>query len=274
MEDTLIFGENTISTCSHTSTDRIDGVMVCTDCGIEIDHLDHEPEWKYYGAGDSKGDSSRCHRYRGDAENKKSFRKLFAETIQLQHINESLIRQTEDRFNQIIKTENGDISSNRGNKRKGIIAACLKHVCDENDIKREPREYRNMFGIKKEDMIAGLTSYYNKFPESRKVITKPCDLIERMMEKLQINHVHYSAIYSLAKQLENSNEELNHSLPNSVAPAIIYVYLEHNPEYKEAHLTKSRFASIVQLSEITISKLTKIINSIIEKRNIKVDLKN
>ena len=51
---------------------------------------------------------------------------------------------------------------------------------------------------------------------------------------------------------------LGRSNPQSVAAAIVWLYLCLNPEVKaEHHLSKSLYAKRVSLSEITISKLAK-----------------
>lgn len=91
------------------------------------------------------------------------------------------------------------------------------------------------------------------------------------MIRTNINFSHLRKINELCNYLDNRSPLLNRSNPQSVAAAIIYLYLCLEPEYKERlGLTKIKFANIVKLSDITITKLGKESQRIIQNDNIRI----
>ena len=107
-------------------------------------------------------------------------------------------------------------------------------------------------------MSSGLRKYYEKFPEDRTKHIQPEDLIRRILVLTNIPLNNYRKIVHIAKYLENSSRLLNHSSPQSVASAIVYLYLCMNPELKESlSLSKTKFAELAKLSDITVTKLVK-----------------
>jgi hypothetical protein len=112
--------------------------------------------------------------------------------------------------------------------------------------------------LSKKDMSAGLTKYYEKFPEDRTTHVKPENLIRRIISLAEIDNEHYRPILALTKYLDGTSSLLNRSNTQSVAAAIVYLYLCINPDYKQtAGLTKIVFAKKIKLSDITIIKLAK-----------------
>lgn len=242
--------------CEHPNVIEYDKTNVCENCGEEIEILTHEAEWKWY----SPGDKSRCHKFKTSVSNAVDrcvIRKVFDDRrIQ---ISDSLYSHIEDRYNAVTSD---DVV--RGKKRTSIIAACMMYIYRELGDVREAKEFQDLFGLTKQEMSDGISEYCKKFPNERTSDVNPCDLIRRTLTRIQASESfidkHFDAIVDLSKKLRNINTELNHSSPNSVAPAIVYVYLSLIPKTKrKMGMTKAKFASIVKLSEITITKLSKII---------------
>lgn len=246
--------------CNHEKFSDVDGINICESCGCEIEKLDFQPEWRFYGAADNKTtkDPSRCHRTRETT--KGGIDKVFQDS-RLGYLNQATRKKAEMKYKQIVGDE-----TVRGKRRKSIVAACLLYTFrDEGDI-RTSDEVRKMFcgsngsgaGLTKQEMSEGLRRYHSIFKEDRTQHITPSHLIKRIMYLTKINMSHHKSILKIAKCLEGVDETLNRSSPQSVASAIVYFYLCLNPTLKlELGLTKTKFAKDVKLSDITISKLVK-----------------
>lgn len=244
--------------CTHENCFDADGINFCKDCGCEVEKLDFQPEWRYYGAADNRTskDPSRCHRSKESTRG--GIDKVFQDA-KLMYLPQAIRKKAEEKYKKIVGKE-----TVRGRKRKSIVAACLLYTFrGEGDI-RTSDEVRKMFTgatghvLSKQEMSDGLRRYHSVFRGDRTQCIKPSDLIKRTMHLTKINFVHYKYILRIAKCLDGVDCTLNRSSPQSVASAIVYLYLCFNPSVKTSlGLTKTRFAKEVKLSDITISKLVK-----------------
>ena len=242
--------------CDHEVTVLEDGVTICNKCFCEVDTLDHESEWKCY-----KGFGAvRCHT---KAPTKGSIKTIFTDLkIPNGVVNEAIISKTEEKYKKIV----GDTTV-RGDKRKGIVAACLLHVFYELGNIKTMKDLEVLFSLSKEKISMGMKAYHAKFPESRTHNIKPMSLIENTMKQVGISMDKYDKIVEIATNIENRDAIINRSSPQSVAPSIVYYYLCLDPEYKKLiNMSKAKFASLVDLSDITITKIVKKINEIYEKK--------
>jgi len=236
--------------CLHENKYEDDsGLYVCTDCKAEFDVMNFEQEWKYYSdCGGSIKDPSRCHKVKSTG---KSIEKVFQE---LQwDVPHAIVVHVEAKYNKIIGNE-----TIRGKRRKAIIAACLLFAYREFSEHRTSDFVKNIFGLTKKQMSAGLTSYYDAFPEARTMTERPENLLKWILTLTGIDQAHYRKIVHICRFMENSSVLLKRSSPQSVASAVVYFYLCLNPDYKEVlGLTKNKFAEKVLLSDITVTKLVK-----------------
>lgn len=237
--------------CLHENTYEDDnGLYVCRDCNSEIEVLDFEPEWRYYGSADNRSakNPERCHRSRSSG---RGIRKVFEE----HQIDapDAIVAQVESKYEKVVGED-----TVRGKGRKAIIAACLFHAYTEFGEYRTTDYVRNLFKLTKKQMSGGLTRYYRAFPEARTLHTRPENLLRWILTLTGVNQDHYRKIVQISRYLENSSRLLKRSSPQSVASAIVYFYLCLNPEYKsQLGLTKNRFAERALLSDITVTKLVK-----------------
>jgi len=97
------------------------------------------------------------------------------------------------------------------------------------------------------------------------VVIKPSDLVKRIMLLAKMSFVpHYKYIVRMTKCFENVNTTLNRSSPQSVAAAVVYLYICLSPELKESMAaTKTKFAQDVNISEMTITKLVRQLSAIV-----------
>lgn len=236
--------------CTHVYK-QDNGRKICKLCGLEVDELNFEAEWRFYGASDNRTsrDPSRCHFSKQPS--KGCIDSVFAE-LKLDHIQESTKKEVESRYKKIV----GE-NTVRGKGRKGIVAACLLHVLKKNGDIKASDQIRKLFDLSKQEMSTGLSKYYERFKEDRTSTLKPKDLIESIMRLTGIENGHYDKIYTIAESLENTDEVLNHSNPKSVASAMVFFYICVNKKYKKSiGMTNDKFAEKTQLSSITIVKLT------------------
>lgn len=256
IEEILNKHSNVFIDCKHDNTFTEGGLNICVNCGCEVYKIDHDSEWRFYGSGN---DNSRCHKQKEVI--KGGIKSVFVDArIDESLINDSLIKRAEDKYRYIV-----DGKTVRGIKRKSIVAACILYVMREDGDIRTSDEIRKMFGLTKQDMSEGMKMYHERFPADRVRPINPSDLIRRTMQRTGINISHYKNILRIAKVIENSNEILNRSSPQSVAPAIVYLYICMLPKKERdlIGLTKAKFAAKVDLSDITISKLVKVAASVV-----------
>lgn len=239
--------------CTHGDIYDSDGINICKLCGCQIEVLDFQPEWRYYGTSDTRSVSnpSRCHHFKEVTRG--GIAKVFQDA-KLDSLPLILKNKTENKYKRIVGNE-----TVRGKGRKAIVAACLLYTFyDEGDYKTSD-DVRNMFKISKEEMSSGLAKYYKCFPSDRRRIIRPVDMIRKTLKDAKMNiEEHYKPIARIANLLENSDPLIKRSNPQSVAAAIVYLYICMNPTLKEEMgVNKTKFARDVKLSDITISKLVK-----------------
>lgn len=251
---------NELAECKHLSFFEELGVGICKDCGSEVELLDFQPEWRFYGGADNRvsKDPSRCHRSKENTRG--GIDKVFIDAKQT-HIPLSIKKTTEQKYKDIVGDE-----TVRGRGRKAIVAACLMYTYREESDVRTSDEIRTMFGLTKQEMSSGLSRYHARYPKDRVKVVKPLDLIRRTMHLTRVGMSHYKNICRIAKCLDKVDVTLNRSSPQAVAAAIVYLYLCLSPDLRESMgFTKSQFADDVKLSDITISKLVKKAASIIDE---------
>ena len=243
--------EDTEEKCIHVNTYEDDnGLYLCRDCNSELEILNFEPEWRYYGNSDNRTskDPARCHRGRPSGRH---LVKMF-EGNRID-IPDSIRAQVEVKYGKVVGTD-----TVRGKGRKAIIASCLFYAYQEFGEYRTSDYVRNLFKLTKKNMSGGLSRYYRAFPDARTKHTHPENLLRWILTLTGVNQSHYRKIVQISRYLENSSRLLKRSSPQSVASAIVYFYLCLHPEYKsELGLTKNRFAEKALLSDITVTKLVR-----------------
>jgi transcription initiation factor TFIIIB Brf1 subunit/transcription initiation factor TFIIB len=252
VDSTLGVIDKNIAPCDHSSTFDGDSVSICKECGTQLDYLDFQPEWRYYGTADNRinKDPSRCHK---NKENLKGGIDKVFQDAKLTHLPLAIRKSTENKYRTIVGDE-----TVRGKGRKAIVAACLMYSYREEGDVRTSDEIRLLFDLGKQDMSTGIFRYHSSFKEDRIKPIRPTDLLRRIMNIVKIDMSHYKNIMNIARRLEKRDILLNRSSPQAVASAIIYLYISMNIELKKSiGFNKIKFASDVKLSELTITKLVK-----------------
>lgn len=255
--------ENTIfadirDDCVHENTIFINDSEVCTECGVVKDTVDKDIKY-FFSTEKHVKDPSRCHRRKSDQ------RTIFKD-VETMDFPETIVQSANKKYQVIIKD-----NIYRGAKRKAIIVACLYYAYLDHNESRTTEDISRKFNIKKKSVKEGLQKYCECFPEAATQYIDAKHLIRQVMIRVNINFSHLRRINKLCDYLENRSALLNRSNPQSVAAAIVYLYLCLNPEYKEQlGLKKDTFATEVNLSDITISKLSREIQKIIKDDDVRL----
>lgn len=248
--------------CNHSETIIVNGTEVCSDCNQVIqENPVVSTDARYYGSNEQKfsKDPTRTHK-------RKTEQRSIIKDVEGMDFPESIVSKANLAYQQVIGT-----NIYRGAKRKAIIVACLYHAYMDQEEFQPVEKISAKFNIKKKSVKEGFEKYAEKFPQSTTKYIRPRDLVRKVVIDTGINFRHLRHIKILCDFLENKSELLNRSSPQSVAAAIVYVYLCLEPEYKEElGITKNNFAKINDLSDITILKLGKEITSILDNDNLKI----
>jgi transcription initiation factor TFIIIB Brf1 subunit/transcription initiation factor TFIIB len=227
--------------CNHKSIEEVEGVDYCTVCGFELLKISQDSEWRFYCGNDSRNirDPSRCHYIKQHSKN-------IDKILEKLHLKETMKKQIEIRYKRVV----GD-QTIRGKNRKSVVGVCWFRVRVDNGDFCTIDEIREALNLDKKSMSAALTKYYLAYPEDRNKEIKPINLIKKIMIKAEIDLNHYDKIVSLTQSLESKNNFLEKSTPQSVASAIVYLYMNSG----SAKICKKEFSEKVNLSDITITKL-------------------
>ncbi len=241
--------------CLHGDTFIDNNMIYCNNCGCEVKRIDYEIDGGIFGA---EGDVDYVNIPKEKEKN--NVKKVFDE-CNILNVDMKVRHITENKYKEIIGT-----TLLRGKTNKSIIATCLYYAYEEVGQSRTMDEIRNMFDLTKREMSKGMTMYQEKIPESRIATVTPIHLIRRILEQTGIDICHLPNILKIAKSINNTDEILNSSTPQSVAPAIVYLYLFLIPDYKEEKgLTKTKFSNLTNTTDITLTKLLKRIGLLIGK---------
>ena len=283
--------------CSQRENVQIEqGMTKCKVCSNIISNIVDNPEWRYYGTGDNKTtDPTRCgmpvntllpessvgssigynsntktmnqirkyQQWQGMPYKERSLYKVFLEIQEICKKNNLpiiIINEAKSLYSIISKTK-----ISRGSNRKGIIAACVYFACKECKVPRSANEIAEMFSIGTTVMTKGVKKcqeiiYMNK--KNKKRLTKSPSIqansfIKRFCNKLDLEERHTEEIIKICDKCMQENL-ISENTPPSIAAGCIFYYIKLN-EIKD--ISKKDISTICKISEVTINKCTKKIES-------------
>lgn len=243
------------NTCECKHVDIVDegGINLCTDCGEEINRpVLHDKEWRYYGSGDSKrsSDPNRVHARKIDEKN-------IAKDVENMSFSENIVTKANEIYTQCTK---GQIF--RGGSRKSVIFACIFHAYKLAGNHQTPDNLIQLFGLSRKAGLKGLKIVNVNIPKDSEIhntcITSK-HIIGDIMGKFKTSTEHKEAVYQLYDRVKNRSSKLNRARPQSVAAAVIYYWVLLN----NIDIKLCDFANITNLSELTISKNMKEVESVL-----------
>jgi transcription initiation factor TFIIB len=280
--------------CNQSENERvINDVTVCNLCGNVVSNIIDTPEWRFYGADDTKStDPTRCgmpvnillpdssvgsvisKQYSKDPNmfqvkryqewtsmtyKERSVYKIFNEltTICKKNNIPSKIETEAKSLYKIITTT----KITRGNNRKGIIASCLYFACKNCNVARSQKEIAKMFYIKIPVMTKGCKLFQEIIQLSNKKTRcsesksiVPDDFIDRFCNRLDLSEKQTNDIKSFHKKFKIISDVR----PDSYACGLIMLYGKLN----DIDITKCKLSDISNISEVTINKCYKKIEEI------------
>jgi len=242
------------TSCVHKNIIVENVSKICTDCGVVIDKdLSYEKEWRYYGMMDTKhsSDPNRCNL-------RKSEDKSIFKDVEKLGFSDKIVSFANTFYEQVTHSK-----IFRGNTRKGIIFACIFHAykCFENPQSCE--HLMEIFEINRKVALKGL-KYVNlnieKDSPFRGFQINTEHLIKEIMVKFNATEKQIEEVLKIYEYIQNRSVLLNRSRPQSVACGVVRYYtIKKNPE-----ISIDYFRSKIHLSELTINKIVKEINRIIQ----------
>jgi transcription initiation factor TFIIB len=291
--DSLNQKEPKEETCCDKKENYIIGeeCISCKICHCEITNIIDTPEWRFYGSKDTRSkDPTRCgmpvnlllpesslgtsmsnknrnktmnrlgmyQRWNSMPYKERSLYKVFVEIDAKCRTKDicPVIRNTAKSLYTILsKTQ-----IKRGNKRKGIIAACVFNACKECGAPRSPNEISSIFEIDPKIMTKGLNDYTEIMRMSKTPISriqdirgiKMIDFIHRFCQNLSLTEKDADIITQIAEICEDMNL-ISDNTPPSMATGCIYLYIR----FKHLDITKKDISEECKISEVTINKCFK-----------------
>ena len=294
LDEITVKEEETVDTCCDKSENHLlgEGMMICKRCNNIITNIIDGPEWRYYGANDSKSsDPTRCgmpvnqllpvssvgsfistrgkrtksmykvrkyQQWGGMPYKERTLLKVFQDISRLckaAGIPEIIIKEAHVLYKIVSTTK-----ITRGSNRKGIIAACVYFACKINSVPRSTNEIASVFSISGTIMTKGCKKFQeimqlNKVDINRIHNTNTVtmdDFIERFCSKLNMVDEDITNIKHISYLAQVYNL-VNDNTPPSMAAGCIYLYIKEI----ESTIHKKNIADVCKISEVTINKCYK-----------------
>lgn len=249
--------------CKHLNTIDEDGNIICVDCGESFDTLNvcEEAEWRYYGAGDNveTSDPSRC-----------QYRKVVDKGITKELTAMGFSVDVTQKANQLYLMVTKD-NIKRSNFRRGIMFACVFHAFIELDRPQTTEYIQKIFkNISKRNISKGFTYYGIEMPKNKRekyVYITAEHYIPKILNLLKVTDEHISNVLELYNKLKEKSYLLNTSNPQSIGSGFVYYYLKKINKKNDFEINPSVFGKIVNLSEITISRIANEIEDIMNSND-------
>jgi transcription initiation factor TFIIIB Brf1 subunit/transcription initiation factor TFIIB len=244
-----------VSICPHKNRTENGGAILCVDCGEEIEkNITHDKEWRYYGQSDTKhiSDPNRCQARKVEDKN------IFKDVENL-GFNDKIVNLANRIYLQVT---GGKI--HRGNSRKAIIFACIFHAYKIGGKPQTCETLIDVFNLDRKTGLRGLKYVNLNIPKETIAQTShitPANLIEEIMNKFEASDKQKKEVVEIYEKIKNKSSKINRSRPQSVAAGLIYYWICDNKK----QIDIKEFIEKVKLSELTITRISKEIDSIIRQ---------
>ena len=244
--------------CNHTNTIMENDIVICVECGEEIDEkISHSKEWRYYGSSDNKYRSN-PNRVQVRKKEERSIKK----DVEDYNFSEKVISEADKLYSQVTK---GKIY--RGNSRKGIVFACIYHAFSICDQQQSHDKLMKIFNIKRKIGLEGLKRVNLQAPKNspiRSTNITAKHIVKEIMELFQATDKQKNNISRLYDKIRNKSSDLNRARPNSVGAGLVYYWIRR----KKKNIPLKDFSEKVGLSELTVNKIAKEIARVLKTPNI------
>lgn len=239
--------------CLHTNIVNENGSSICYDCGKEIEKtIFQDKEWRYYGTSDNNrtSDPNRVHIRKIDDRN------IFKD-VENMKFSDKIVSLANQIYIQVTK---GAIY--RGNSRRSIIFASMFHSLKLSGKPQSHEKLMKIFELNKKTGLKGLKIVNLNAPKDSIIHTTyitPVNIIEDIMDKFEATDEQKKDVFYLYDKIKNKSSKINRSRPGSIASGLVYFWVS----LKNINVSIKDFAKKVELSELTIVKISKEISDIL-----------
>jgi transcription initiation factor TFIIIB Brf1 subunit/transcription initiation factor TFIIB len=244
--------------CTHENIINEKGMSVCVDCGEEMQYKNtHDKEWRYYGQGDTKNSSDP-----NRVQMRKSEERNIFKDVENLGFSDKVVARANKIYAQVTK---GKIF--RGNSRRAIVFASIFHSFKLGGHPQSHERLIRIFNLNRKTGLRGL-KYVNLYaPKDSKIRTtyiSPVNLVEEILEQFSATKDQKQEVIDLYEKIRNKSSRLNRSRPQSVSSGLVFYWTC----LKGKNISLKEFAKKVQLSELTISKISREISDVLECEHI------
>ncbi len=248
LEDEEVGPEQGSCPCDDTVEEH--GVLICRMCGSEVKE-EVEGRWTGIEGGKGVNDPTRCHARKVDEKS------IFKDVEGL-GICSSIIHVANEIYLQATRN-----SIYRGESRRGIIFSCLFHAFKLCGSPQTVESLQVIYPLDRRVMLKGMKHVSLHAPKDsafRTTYITPVEIIDEVMTKLNATKDHKAEVVSIYEKVKNRSSVVNRSKPQSVAAGLVYYYITK----QNKRIAMKDFTKVVALSEMTITKLVKEIERIID----------
>jgi transcription initiation factor TFIIIB Brf1 subunit/transcription initiation factor TFIIB len=246
--------KNDNSLCKHKNISNENGSVLCFECGKELEKtLYQDKEWRYYGVSDSRrtSDPNRVHIRKIDD------RSIYKD-VENMGFSDKIIHLANQIYLQVTK---GQIL--RGNSRKSVVFACTFHSFKIKENAQTHDKLIKIFNLNKKTALKGLKYVSLNAPKDSLIHTTyitPENIIEDIMDKFNAKEEQKKEVIDIYNKIKNKSSKINRSRPQSIAAGVVYFFIC----YKNIDVSIKHFAKKVELSELTILKIAKVVSEVLE----------
>jgi transcription initiation factor TFIIIB Brf1 subunit/transcription initiation factor TFIIB len=153
----------------------------------------------------------------------------------------------------------------RAGNRMSIVFVCTYHAYNDMGEPRSPVDLANKFKLDKKGISNGFKLFsriFRKRPNKKYI--DAMDLVPKLLSDLHIDkdkqRICTDDINKIYDFVQSKSRSFNSSNPQSIAAGLVYYYLR----LSNVNITRSEFAKIVNLTDITFTKIATDIHDVLE----------
>ena len=279
--------DNAVCSCGCREVIVEETMQICKECySVTGRVIDSSAEWRYYGSEDNRdSDPSRCGLPTNTLLPQSSLGSMIGgcknDSIDIKRIRMYQLWNSMPYYERTLwnvfekltsNTSNNGIPQkviddakvlykraaekkiSRGDNKEGLIASCIYHSCLINNVPRSSKEIATMFNISPVVLNRG-NARFQTLLKINVSSSSPEDFISRFGSKLAMKMDDIDKCKNLVKFLEK-NEILSDNSPTSAAAGILFYY----SSMENLGFSKKQFATVCNVSEVTIVKNFKIVS--------------
>ncbi len=236
--------------CSCSDTVEEQGVLMCRGCGREIQE-NKGNRWSGIEGGRGVSDPTRCQARKVDE-------KSIFKDVETYGFSPAIVHVANDIYIQVT-----DSKIYRGESRRGIIFSCIFHAFKLSGAPQSSDSLNSVFKLDRKVMLKGMKHVSLHAPKDsafRRTYITPIEIIDETMTKPNATKEHKQEVNVLYDLVRNRSSMVNRSKPQSVAAGLVFYYITK----QNKRVTMKDFTKLVGLSELTIQKLVKEIERILD----------